>query len=313
MSSLIAPRDSYPIEDAENIKKACQGWGTDENAIISILAHRNAPQRKLIRLSYQEIYHEDLIKQLKSELSGNFERAICYWTMDPSERDAKLANEALNKATVDYKMIIEIACTRTSEELLAVRRSYRFLFKHSLEEDVALKTNGPIRNLLVAIVSTYRYEGNEWDKGAAQSEASVFHEQIGKKAFDHEEIIRILGTRSKAQLCAAFNYYKDLHGTSISKGLLIDPIDDYLVALRTVIRCIKYPQRYFAKVLRNAINNLGTEEDALSRVIITRAEKDLNEIMDLYSKRNNTTLANVVAQYTSGDYKTFLLALLGNI
>lgn len=49
------------------------GWGTDERAIISILGHRNATQRKLIRLAYEEIYQEDLIKQLKSELSGDFE------------------------------------------------------------------------------------------------------------------------------------------------------------------------------------------------------------------------------------------------
>jgi hypothetical protein len=49
------------------------GWGTDERAIISILGHRNAIQRKLIRMAYEEIYQEDLIKQLKSELSGDFE------------------------------------------------------------------------------------------------------------------------------------------------------------------------------------------------------------------------------------------------
>lgn len=49
------------------------GWGTDEKAIISILGHRNATQRKLIRLAYEEIYNEDLINQLKSELSGDFE------------------------------------------------------------------------------------------------------------------------------------------------------------------------------------------------------------------------------------------------
>ena len=50
-----------------------EGWGTDERAIISILGHRNATQRKLIRLAYEEIYNEDLIHQLNSELSGDFE------------------------------------------------------------------------------------------------------------------------------------------------------------------------------------------------------------------------------------------------
>lgn len=38
-----------------------------------MLGNRNSFQRKLIRLAYEEIYHEDLIHQLKSEISGDFE------------------------------------------------------------------------------------------------------------------------------------------------------------------------------------------------------------------------------------------------
>lgn len=49
------------------------GWGTDEKAVISILAHRNAAQRYEIRLAYEGLYREDLIKRLESELSGDFE------------------------------------------------------------------------------------------------------------------------------------------------------------------------------------------------------------------------------------------------
>lgn len=49
------------------------GWGSDEKAIIAILGHRNAAQRQQIRQAYQDIYQEDLIKRLESELSGDFE------------------------------------------------------------------------------------------------------------------------------------------------------------------------------------------------------------------------------------------------
>lgn len=49
------------------------GWGTNEKAIISVIAHRNWIQRKLIKQAYQDQYQDDLIKLFESELSGHFE------------------------------------------------------------------------------------------------------------------------------------------------------------------------------------------------------------------------------------------------
>lgn len=65
-------------------------------------------------------------------------------------------------------------------------------------------------------------------------------------------------------------------------------------------------------MLRNAIKILGTDEDALTRVIVTRAEKDLKDIKEAYYRRNSINLNNAVANDTSGDYKAFLLTLLGD-
>lgn len=41
--------------------------------MTEILAHRGAAQRTQIRLAYEELYKEDLVKRLESELSGDFE------------------------------------------------------------------------------------------------------------------------------------------------------------------------------------------------------------------------------------------------
>ncbi|OMP04073.1 Annexin [Corchorus olitorius] len=308
MATIHVPNQVSFVEDAEVLRKACQGWGTDEKAIITILGHRNAAQRKQIRQAYEQLYQEDLIKRLESELSGDFERAVYRWILDPADRDAVLANVAIRKTCPDYHVIIEIACTRSPEELLAVRRAYQARFKHSLEEDVAVHTKG---DLLVALVTAFRYDGDEINARVANSEADILHDAIKEKAFNHEEVIRILSTRSKMQLLATFNRYRDNQGTSITKNLLGDSGDEFLVTLRTAVRCLNDPKKYFEKVLRNSINRVGTDEDALTRVIVSRAEKDLKEIKELYHKRNSVPLEQAVAKDTSGDYKTFLLTLLG--
>ena len=78
--------------------------------------------------------------------------------------------------------------------------------------------------LLTGLVGTYRYNGDEIDVKLAQSEALILHEAIKHKNYNHEDIIRILTTRSKAQLNATFNRYKDEHAITITKVILLLPV-----------------------------------------------------------------------------------------
>ncbi|KAL5562900.1 hypothetical protein UlMin_032647, partial [Ulmus minor] len=74
MATLIVPDQVPPVaEDCEHLRKAFEGWGTNEATIISILSHRNAKQRGSIRQTYSETYGEDLLKSLDKELSSDFE------------------------------------------------------------------------------------------------------------------------------------------------------------------------------------------------------------------------------------------------
>ena len=72
-------------------------------------------------------------------------------------------------------------------------------------------------------MTAYRYDGHEINENLAKSEAAILHEAIKDKTFNHEEVIRILTTRSKAQLKASFNRYRDEHGKSITKVQILNP------------------------------------------------------------------------------------------
>jgi len=312
MSTIIVPASiPSPVEDSERLRKAFEGWGTNEKLIIEILGHRNAAQRRAIRQAYSQLYEEDFLKRLQSELTRDFERVLLLWSLDPPERDALLAHESIKKWSANNRSLIEISCARSSTELWSVRQAYHARYKKSLEEDVASHTQGNFRKLLVQLVSSYRYEGPEVDTRLAKSEAKQLHEAIKEKAFGNEEFIRIITTRSKAQLNATFNYYKDDFGHHINKDLKNEKPEDFLESLRIVIKCICFPERYFAKVLRLAIDKLGTDEEALMRVVVTRAETDLSNIKEEYHKRTSKTLEHAIAADTSGDYEEFLLTLIG--
>ncbi|RCV37225.1 hypothetical protein SETIT_8G046200v2 [Setaria italica] len=192
-----------PAEDAAALLKAFQGWGTDEQAVIAILAHRDAAQRKRITLKYEEMYHESLMQRLKSELSGDFE-------------------------------------------------------------------------------------------------VNIIHEAARNGLTDNEELIWIVGTKSKGQLIASFSCF-DYEHALLPGGT--DPTG-YLRALRTAWWCIA--------VLRNATFESGTDEDSLTRVVVMHAEKDMKGISSAFRRRSSVTLEQAIAKETSGDYRSFLMALLGS-
>ncbi|KAJ6307397.1 hypothetical protein OIU76_017233 [Salix suchowensis] len=117
-----------------------------------------------------------------------------------------------------------------------------------------------------AALGWIRYEGDEINARLADSEADILHDAIKDKEYNHEDFIRILTTRSRTQLMA----------------LLDEPAEEFKTILRTAIRCIYNHKKFYEKILRNSIRKFGTDEDALTRVIVTRAEKDLNDIKGAY-------------------------------
>ncbi|KAE8700008.1 Annexin D2 [Hibiscus syriacus] len=319
------------------------GWGTNEQLIIDILAHRNAAQRNSIRKAYHEAYGEDLLNcqlfeifletvcgyllatkeekrgnaeflilriLLEKELTRDFERIVLLFTMDPAERDAYLAKEATKNSSGHF-VLVEIACARSSNALLDVKKAYHACYKKSFEEDVAHHTSGDYRKLLVPLVSTFRYEGEESDMSLAKSEAKILHEKISDKKYSDEELIRILTTRSKAQLNATLSRYNNSFGSPINKDLKADPSDQFLKLLRSAIKCLTTSEKYFEKVLRQALGKSGTDEWAVTRVAATRTEVDMVRIKEAYQSRNTVPLEKAIAGDTSGDYEKMLLALIG--
>lgn len=66
-------------------------------------------------------------------------------------------------------------------------------------------------------MSTYRYSGDEVDLRLAKSEAKILHQKIAAKEYSCDDVIRILTTRSKAQINATLNQYKNEFGNDVNK------------------------------------------------------------------------------------------------
>ncbi|KAA8537312.1 hypothetical protein F0562_027001 [Nyssa sinensis] len=304
-----------PAEDCQSLEEAFKGWGTDEKKIIRVLGCRNASQRRKIRDTYQQRNTKSLIDSLHSELSGDFRKAVILWTYDPPERDAKLANEALKsrkKGINQLQVIVEIACASSPHHLMAVRQAYCSLFDCSLEEEITANVSLPLRKILVGLVSSYRYDKEVEDLNVASLEAAKLHDAIKAKQLDQDNVMWILCTRNVCQLKATFECYRNNYGNPIDQDIKNCGKGILESILKVVIWCIDSPEKHFAEVIRGAIIGLGTDEDSLTRVIVTRAEIDMMKVRGEYFNTYKSSLDKAVVGDTSGDYRDFLMTLLGD-
>ena len=60
------------------------------------------------------------------------------------------------------------------------------------------------------------------------------------------------------------------------------------------------------------MQDLKTEEWALTKVVTTRAEVDMQQIKEEYHQRNSVPLERAIDSDTSGDYEKMLLVLIGH-
>ncbi|VUZ55087.1 unnamed protein product, partial [Hymenolepis diminuta] len=66
----------------------------------------------------------------------------------------------------------------------------------------------------------------------------------------------------------------------------------------------------YASWIYDSLKVMGTNDDDLIRLILSRAEIDLQNIKEAYHKMAEKPLIEDIAVETSGDYKNMLIALV---
>jgi annexin D len=282
--------------------------------VISILAHRDAARRLLIQQEYRSLFNQDLARRIASELTGHHKRAMLLWILDPASRDATILKQALTGDVTDLRAATEVVCSRTPSQLHLLRGTYRARFGCQVEHDVTERAFGDHQRLLLAYLAVPRREEApaEVDAAAAARDArDLFRAGEGRLGTDERAFVRVFSERSAAHVAAVARAYEHMYARPLDRAVKGETSGSFGFGLLTVLRCAECPARYFAGLLHKAMRGLGTSDSTLIRVVVTRAEIDMQFIKAEYHRMYKRSLADTIHAQTSGNYRTFLLSLVG--
>ncbi|KAF3792413.1 Annexin D5 [Nymphaea thermarum] len=241
-----------------------------------------------------------------------FQKAVLLWMPDPAGRDATIVRQALTGDTIDLDVATEIICSRTPSQIHFLKYAYHGKFGTYLEHEIGSLASGDHKKLLLAYLSTGRYEGPEVDLAMAEMDAKALY-KAGEKRLgtDESTFIQVFSGRSRAHLAAVASSYHHLYKKKLKKVIKSETSGKFEDALLTILTCADNPARYFAKGLYKAMKGLGTNDTKLIRIVVTRAEIDMQYIKAEYQSKYKKPLSDAVHSETSGQYRAFLLALIG--
>lgn len=296
---------------ADSLEKAMKGFGCDKNRLIQVLTHINNAQRQMIRTPYKTKYGKDLVNELKRECSGDFEDVMVGLMETPTKYDVLQLHKAVKGLGTKEKILIEILCSRNNEELAAIRNEYQNEYGKTLEQDVIGDTSGTLQRLLVSLLQGNRDESQHVDALKANQDA---HKLLagGEKKFGTDDSIfnSILVTQNFHQLERVFVEYEKITGHGIDKAIEKEFSGDTKRGFLAIVNCIESKPRYFAKQLYDAMKGLGTRDNDLIRVIISRSEIDLALIRAEFEVMYKKPLVDFIKSDCSGAYRDALISIV---
>lgn len=292
--------------EAEMLRRTIMGDTKNEQELIKFIINRTNSERLRIKSSYRLIYGSDLIEDLKDELKGDFEDAVLPLFYDPIDYDCMELKIAMKGPGTDEDTLIEIITNRNNSVIRKIKQRYPIVISGSdLIENVIDDTSGNFRNTLVALLNERRSENTKIN----YTECGRYARQLN--AYKDEGVyLGIFTERSKDEFVAIENLYKEYYGESLLDTVKDEFSGDFEDGLVGIYYAMVKPHEYFAKRIHDSIYGLGTDDETLIRVIVTRHEIDLPLIKKVYEEMYDADMIEDIIDDTSGDYQTLLVSLV---
>merc|ERR1740123_2488492 len=325
--------EDVATEAAKDLRKAMKGMGCDKKKVAEVTGKFNAAQRRVIRNAFRTIDQvmngkgkdRNLLRDLKSELGGSYEKLACACYEDGGEYDARLIVQALAGMGYDSKLLIEVVCTRTNKQLNAMKSAWTTSMRKSKSmtdsifgETKKMMSGNNFQTLMMVILEGKRPANRKPNAQQVQTDAETLNRFVKqeKKSDAKSKFVEVFTQRSWAHIAALSERFMDVSKKWTLEAAIKKAFgdgSDTSMALRVIASFSASPYDYWAQKLRDSMKGLGTNDDDLIRIVVTRCEIDMMQIKNVFGQRygNGKTLKDWIVKDVSGSYRRLLLLLCG--
>jgi annexin A7/11 len=194
-----------------------KGFGTDEKALIRILATKDPLQINTIRDAYSRLHRRDLIADIKSETSSWLEAGLVALARGPLQNDVHQLREAMSGMGTKEKALNDVLLGRTNADMNAIKSEYHRAFHRRLENDVkgdlSMKTE---RHFMIVLGAQRAEDSAPIVKAEIDRDVNdLYSATEGKMGTDEMRVCSILSTRNDSQIRAIAYEYKQKYARNL--------------------------------------------------------------------------------------------------
>ncbi|KAG8531420.1 uncharacterized protein KY384_003049 [Bacidia gigantensis] len=301
-------------QQADSLRKAMKGFGTDEDALIKILAPIPPQNIGALKQQFHQRHHRSLEKDVESEISGYFELCMLSILRGPLQQDVYCLHRALSGAGTNEDLLNDVLIGRSNADIRAIKEAYQQTHRRSLEADVKGDLSMKTERMFSMILTANRAEASApvIPQAIDQDVAEIHRATEGRVGAEQLTVCSILTSRNDAQIRAIAKVYDQKYRRpleSVVKAEFSGHMEDALVQM---VRCGADRAMRDAIRLEDAMAGAGTKDEMLIyRTCQSHWDRThMQQVKGAYQHRFHRDLIKRIQGETSGYYEKALVAMV---
>lgn len=251
---------------------------------------------------YAEYGYGDLKSDVEEKTEGALKQLLMALLSDRLDYEAQILEKAMKGLGTDEDCLITILCTLDEEDIFPLQQAYSDRYERSLEQAVISETSGKFKRVLLLAGCD----------SIDEAYAKVCHSAISGMGTDCKALIRLMVTCPHDVMDKTREAYSRLYGND----LVSDMGGEWAIGgdFKRILCALakKHPDRiveepdYAADVatLRDAVEGLGTDEEAIIDVLANKTFDQIEALKDAYKVEHGELLKERIKAETTGLFES---------